>query len=753
MYFKNNLNKQASSSDSGKNGPNYYESPAKEERNLYVKVADDTLDENNQNDTFDFFRYFEIVMLHKWIFTVILLLCILASGVIFIRSPKNYIASFSVYYDQSVKEYVVESNVPVIKSDFDKNYWTNAMVSGQMMKIIRENSSLPYSLDMLKGMISAEVQDKKVDNIFRITLSLKRASDIPVLSKAYVEALNDMDQTNHIRSSGNLIDYFTKQIAESNTKLDDIDTQIRSLGSQFSVNKINDLGQVTSTQQNFQKSLMDAQVEYSSIKASRLRTEHELKDIDGTVVNETALSEPLKVQLMNLQVDLARALTKYTEDHPIVKGIKENIQQVSALIKNGIEQNIEVKSLSSNPIKAQLNAKLVDYRIQEISLETKVASLQKVVKELDLQLDPNDKNEGLQMLIRKRDMLLSTINLLNGKLIEAQSANQGKLSKFSMIDPPVIPTHPSNKKLSFFLLIGLVAGCALGFLMVYIYDLLDNRLRLLSDFEKFFKVPILGTVSHKRNSEFFSMPFDTATMTKEQQITNHEFSEIWVNLKQKLRDGKKIFSISSALRTEGKTTLSMHLAINFAQKGAKVLLVDADIFLPRMTKVASDNGIIGFQNYLTGEHSLDEIVAPTVFENLWMVGAGSNTSGKIISFDHPLINSFIAEVKPKYDLIIVDTPALLYIPDIVNLMEQMDGVVLIARMMHTTRRSFEKTLEKMEAGNCNVLGTIITDVKVSPLTKYSNYHYKGYYGYGYGYEERPQSKSLFNIFNVIRNRE
>jgi uncharacterized protein YydD (DUF2326 family) len=129
--------------------------------------------------------------------------------------------------------------------------------------------------------------------------------------------------------------------------------------------------------------LMKAQIALSTLKASRQRTESALKNLDGTIVNESAFTEPVKVQLMNLEVDLARALTKNREDHPSVKAIRSNIKQLNVMLRDSLENRMQIKSLMENPLKTQLMSKLMELQIAEVSEETHVASLERVIGDLE----------------------------------------------------------------------------------------------------------------------------------------------------------------------------------------------------------------------------------------------------------------------------------------------------------------------------------------------------------------------------------
>jgi Mrp family chromosome partitioning ATPase/uncharacterized protein involved in exopolysaccharide biosynthesis len=703
---------------------------------------------SEQEGTFDVMRFFQIVYLHKWLFLAGLILTIIIAFIYALNQPKVYISKCEVFYNESLKEFVVNSNVPIIKSDFDKDYWLSLMKSDQLAKLIQTNSGLPYSTAIIKRMIKVEATGKKDAPIpiYELTVTAKRADIMPVLIHSFVESLNNLLLQNQLISSGKLVSFLTKQLADNNAKLSQIDQKILRSGAGSNKAALRDVNKLASDLESFRKDQLNTQIDLSSAIASRKRTQDELKSLDGTIVNESAFSEPLKVQLMNLQVDLARALTKNREDHPIIKGIRDNITQINKMLKDSIQQKLEIKSLVQNPLKSQLLSKLVDFQIQEISLQTRSESLQHIIAEFESKMMPDTTDENQQQMLRNRELVFMTINLLNSKLIEAQSAAQSSLSRFVIIDEPEMPASPTNLGFIYIILLGIVAGFFIGGAAVFIYDRLDNRIIIVSDFEKFFKVPVMGVISHKKSSQIFNTP-DINAASYERM---NEFSEIIECIKQELRDtDKKVFSFCSPLRKEGKTSLSLQIAITLAEKGKNVLLVDVDMYLPRLTNQLIEKNKLTLLDYISGEADVDSVIHLSGYDNLWFTGIDKLRNQDKISYDNPRLDHFIAAVRDRFDIILFDTPAALYIPDTANILDKMDGIIVVVRLMYTTRKALEKMLKMLQVYKCKIIGAIINDLKINKLTKYSDYsHYRYENSYGYhteGENVRTRKKSIMQI--------
>lgn len=684
-------------------------------------------------------RYLQVLFIHKWIFFSVFL--VVFSGVVLyaFRQPKVYKAQYEVFYNETIREYMDESDVPVVKSDFDKNFWLSNMLSGEIARLTVHHSGLPYSTEELRALIAVEIADKKREDrvpIYKVTVSSTHREEIPVIVKAYLQALNELLLKHQVSNSERFIVFLTDQLTDNNAKLSDIDSQVLSHVAARS-GEIFDVEKVTSDLENFRTNLLNAQINLSTIKASKGRTEEALKNLDGTIVNESAFSEPLKVQLMNLEVDLARALTKNKEDHPSIKGIRNNIKQLNEMLRDSLEQRMEIKSLIQNPLKIQLMGKLMDLQISEVSEETQVLSLQKVIADLEHMTLPDTTDLNQQQLLRNREMVYMTIKQLNSKLIEAQSAARGSLSRFLTIDESSTPVTAATKGLSFFVLVAFLLGAVLGAGAVFVYDMMDNRLMVQSDFERFFSLPVLGVLPRiKRKGE-------DGWMTEKPQDKGYEgwkeLGSVVVSVRQAIKyTDKKLIAVCSSLRQEGKSLVSLQLAKSLADKNLRVLLVDMDFFAPKLTGKLDKKEAPGLSNFIAGECGTEQILLSTPLANLLFTGVGTAEGRQDLYYDHPVLGDFVRYVRGLFDVVIFDTPAALYIPDIFNFMDMMEGVILIARLRLTTRNALDKLMSMNLAHQSKLLGVVINDVQQNVLNKKeANYYYPDHY---YTEEEDKKEK-------------
>lgn len=669
-------------------------------------------------------RFFRILLIHKWLFISILAFVVLLVLFFGMRQPKQYMSNYEVFYNETMREYLNTDNAPVIKSDFDKNYWLSAMRSNEVMKATIKNSGLPYSVTQLRGMMVVNIFDKRKEDripVYIVSIASSSRDHIPILIRAYVKSLNELLLQNQLTNSERLIVYLSDQIAQNNQKLNQIDLRILQTGSSNGT-EIIDFNKISMTLDGFRADLLNSRVNLASIVSARSRTESELKNLDGTIVNESAFSEPLKVQLMNLEVDLARSLTRNKENHPEVKQIRRNIEHISTMIRDTLQQRMEVRSLIQNPVKSQLIAKLMDYRIQEVSEETKIKSIERIISELEQKMLPGAVNEEQQQTLRNREMISLTLKQLNDKLIETQSTSQGSLSRFVFVDDPS-SVYAANKGLLYHLLLALTLALIIAAVVVFFYDMLDDRIMLPEDFERFFGTKVLGVVRHYNSNDNATLA--DKSLAPNYYRTSNELSTLIINLRQvqKLRNFNT-FALLSPDRLEGKSLVSMKLGAALALKMQRVLLVDMDFFSPKLSSVIDPECEKGLSNYLLDELKLDEIIRKTDIETLEFVNAGNAGGQKELFYNNAKLTEFIAWAKEKYDIVLFDTPAANYIPDIAELFENVDGLLLVVRLRRTTRTLVSRMFNTFSVFDNKFKAAILNDFMPENSMNNSEYDYK-----------------------------
>jgi capsular exopolysaccharide synthesis family protein len=184
----------------------------------------------------------------------------------------------------------------------------------------------------------------------------------------------------------------------------------------------------------------------------------------------------------------------------------------------------------------------------------------------------------------------------------------------------------------------------------------------------------------------------------------------------------RVLAVSSAVAGEGKTLTAIHLAANMASTGRKkVLLVDMDLRKPNIAKelgIASDSGL---SEFLLGSVPTQKIIRNSVMPGLSVIIGGKTISSPVDMLAGEKFRSLLRELREHFDLVILDTPPILPVPDAVTISEQVDAFILLFRFSHTPHQLFRQAIE--ELGERKIVGVVLNGEE----KKSDNYYHK-YYG-------------------------
>ena len=156
--------------------------------------------------------------------------------------------------------------------------------------------------------------------------------------------------------------------------------------------------------------------------------------------------------------------------------------------------------------------------------------------------------------------------------------------------------------------------------------------------------------------------------------------------------------------------MSLKLASAMAAKKQKVLLVDLDFFSPKLSTRLNPILPAGLSDYLVDDCSLDNIIQNTEVETLKFVSAGNADGQKDLFYNDAKLAEFVEWAQANFDIVFFDTPAAMYIPDIVEFFEQMDAIVVIARLRRTTRKLLNRIFSLVSVFKSKYIGVILNDL-------------------------------------------
>ena len=184
----------------------------------------------------------------------------------------------------------------------------------------------------------------------------------------------------------------------------------------------------------------------------------------------------------------------------------------------------------------------------------------------------------------------------------------------------------------------------------------------------------------------------------------------------------------------GKSTISLQLALSFAQTGKRVLLIDADMrksVLP--TRLRVKGKVDGLSHYLSGLANVSELLCETDVPNMYIMFAGVRVpnSAELLSTEN--FAKLIPALKEVFDYIIVDTAPIGQVVDCAVIAQYLDGVAMIIDASKNSYKQERRIKNKIVKAGGKVVGGILNQVDVKEHNSYYGYgrKYGGYYYYGH----------------------
>ena len=216
-------------------------------------------------------------------------------------------------------------------------------------------------------------------------------------------------------------------------------------------------------------------------------------------------------------------------------------------------------------------------------------------------------------------------------------------------------------------------------------------------------------------------------------------------------EGCKRFCITSGHASEGKSITILNLAISFAESGAKVLLIDADLRRPSLARLLIENATPGLSNVLAGLCKPEDAIRKAVYPNLDVLFSGEIPPNPSELLGNARMSKMLDKLSTQYDYILIDTPPVGVVTDVCVVGQLLDGVLFLVRQNYTEKESVARGIKQLEISGVKLMGFVLNGADKNRNSRYARkYKYKsryGYYrygyrygiGYGYGYGRKPSS--------------
>lgn len=414
-----------------------------------------------------------------------------------------------------------------------------------------------------------------------------------------------------------------------------------------------------------------------------------------------------------------KLLRSSTEQNPVVVNLANQISQLKANV---------LRSL--NNVKSSLETSLRDLRRQEAVFGSRITQVPDTEKELRNIIRQQNIKEALYLfLLQKRE---------ETSLSLAVTAPKAKIVDFAHTSP-----SPISPKPNIIFLAALLLGLLVPFLIIYLNQLLYNKVSNRKDIEKIApNITLIGEIPKlARGEDELIKNNDTSVLAESFRILRTNLQYILAN--KKLTDKSKTIFVTSTVKGEGKTFISVNLALTLSNVGKKVILIGADIRNPKLQKfIQNANSKRGFTDYLVQpELTIDELIYKSPFnKTLDVLFSGSIPPNPAELLLNDRVAILFEDLKQKYDYVIVDTAPSMLVTDTLLINNFADLTLYVVRADYTERRLLEFPVDCVEEGKLQSVSFILNNLKMA------NFGYGNKYGYTYGAEKKSFFEKIKNAF-------
>ena len=505
---------------------------------------------------------------------------------------------------------------------------------------------------------------------------------------------------------------------------------------------------------NEQVTKQQKKVDEATAAVSRIRDEEHIIDLnpEGTEdtqapVNNMVIKQEGEVNEIEMQIatlssrleqieklkgeDLMRMLATLNIQDPTVQKILPNYQEAVAtealLLNSGLGPNHpKVKAIhaTQDVYAKQLEQQMISIRSAlEKNLKTAQTTRDQLKKRLE---EINTKQLATKNLsanyTRAKNSYIKEKLILDG--VRTRAATQTMelamprvaVSVKQKAEPSSAPARP---RVGLNLMLGALVGLVLGVGLAFFIEYLDTSVKTMEDVESLLGVPVLAIIP-KGIRLLHKEPGDSPDAEAYRILrTNIEFN--------RKNPQANTISLVSGGPGEGKSTTIANLAFICAQGGYSTLVVDADLRRPVQHELFDINNNKGLTNYLTTEIQLDDVIVPTIMENLSILPSGVLPSDAVGILNSQRMSDMIAELKLRYDIIFFDSPPMLGVSDASVLASEVDQTIIVVQHRRFPRAMLTRVKQAILGVGGTVLGVALNNVDLKHDQNY--YYYTNYYGY------------------------
>ncbi len=471
------------------------------------------------------------------------------------------------------------------------------------------------------------------------------------------------------------------------------------------------------------------------------KTQAVLSEILIETLTKTKGNELLPANIGLEQVEVAALTNQFNE-------LVLQQQKMAKTVGENHPTLVELRATQSE-LKNNLKVSLAAYKKV---LQSKIAAISQISSGQTQQYAALPFQEKAIRSIERQQEIKEALYIILLQKREEAAVNLAIINpSIKMVDFAKAIESPISPKSAMIYLAALLLGIGIPFGIIYLYFMMDTKIHSKKDVEAVVKeIPIIAEIPHIDDA-------DKMVKYLDRSVLSEAFRMLRTNLNFLMNDTKEsqVIFTTSTIKGEGKTFVSMNLAITLSTLGKKVILVGADLRNPQLHKMLNiSRHYKGVTNYLHDTvTTLDDIIQNGSQYNLKsdFIFSGTIPPNPAELLSNGRFELLLEELKKQYDFVLVDTAPTLLVTDTTLIANLSDLIVFVIRANHTDKNLLHfindlKALKKIT--NAGIVLNNVGEQKGYGYKYGYSYSYKYNYGYGYGYgadeTKRRRKRSLWS---------
>ena len=686
-----------------------------------------------QTSTFDFQRYLFLIRRQLWLLILVVALGMILTGVWLWQQPKVYASRVVLQVEQEEVHVLGNKVEDVQPSELEMpdliQTFVESLISNTVLIEVAKKTDLlkdPFILpDIDKGRSYtdsgiADALRKKIHVVLRRDTRLidviaehtspEKARDI---ADAVVQVYLRQTFEQQFKTLSQATVFLQEEAEKLKAKLEASEQQLQAYKEQHNAVSLE------SSQDIMTAKLKELNTRAIDAKNVRIRLESDIDELRkipptdtermlqiGSVASIPQVSDAHSL-VLKAEADLASIQKRYLPLHPKYIAAVTQIQRLKQSLADALRDAnkiLEAQFEATKESEGKLNGLLQDQETAALDLSKLAIPYSTLQREVD-----SDR---------------AMYDALNSRIRETSVSQGIEKSPFRIIEEPLVTPSPVKPEVSKDLAIAFAISLGLGLALVVLLDSFDDTLRSVDQAEEFLGLPALSVIPEDAGK---GGNLRSAFESKDSR-EGEAFRTLRASLSLLGTDdaARRVFLITSAVPSEGKSFSSLSLAHSFAMNGYRTVLIEGDMRRPSFHTVfkgVASRETPGLTDVLSRNRKVEEVLVQTPYENLTMIYAGSRAPNPAELLAEERLRELIEELKEWFERIVIDTPPINAVSDTLTMIPAAQYVCLVVRPAKTRKAAIRRAVHLIHKAKGALAGFVLNRAKFKVGSGYYYYYY------------------------------